>query len=79
MSSFENGRVFFDGDASDLAFRAGQCLEKLLLSRGLERARSSQSMTVAADEIKAALDEGVLVELRRALDERAQEESRKVA
>lgn len=79
MSHIENPRVFIDGDASDLAFRAGQCLERLLLARGLERARASQSTTVAAVDIKSTLDDGVLAELRKSLDEPAPEESRMVA
>ena len=64
MSSLENGRILFDGDASTLAFRAGQVVERLLLQRGLERARSSESPIVTADTIEACINEFSLDDLR---------------
>ena len=79
MSTLENGRILFDDAAGTLAFRAGQLVEKLLLRRGLELTRSSDSLIVTADTIEACINESLLEDLRGHLDERAEQESRKVA
>jgi hypothetical protein len=79
MSPLENGPIYFDADASTLAFRAGQLVEKLLLDRGLELSRSSESSIVTAGTIEACIDESLLKDLRRHLNERAEQEPRKVA
>jgi hypothetical protein len=75
----ENDRVFFDVDASTLAFRAGQLLEKLLLDRGIEVARASQSVVVTSEDIQSCIDDSLLVQLREHLHERSEQESREVA
>ena len=79
MSALENDRIFFDADASTLAFRAGQLVEKLLLDRGLELARESQSAVVTPENIQSCLDDSLLEQLREHLHERGEQESRKVA
>ena len=79
MSTLADGRIFFNNDASTLAFRAGQLVEKLLLDRGLERTRSSDSSIVTADVIQACVDESLFEELKKHLHERAEQEPRKVA
>ena len=79
MSPLENGRIFFDADASTLAFRAGQLVEKLLLDRGLELTRSSQSSIVTPDTIESCINESLLEDLRNHLNERTEQESRNVA
>jgi len=79
MSPLENGRIFFDADASTLAFHAGQLVEKLLLNRGLELTRSSDSSIVTVDTVEACIDESLLEDLRRQLDERTEQEPGKAA
>lgn len=79
MSSLENARILFDPDAGTLAFRAGQLVEKLLLDRGLEVARSSQASIVTPGAIESCINDSLLEDLRKHLNERAEQESRKVA
>ncbi len=79
MSPLENDRVFFDADASTLAFRAGQLVEKLLLDRGLKLASESDSRIVTSDNIQSSIDASLLEQLRKHLDERSEHESRDVA
>lgn len=79
MSPLENARILFDANASNLAFRAGQLVEKLLLDRGLEVARSSQASIVTRDTIESCINDSLLEDLRKQLNERAEQESRKVA
>lgn len=79
MSTLENGRILLDMEASNLAFRAGQFVEKLLRDRGIERTRSSESSVVRADAITACIDESLLEELRTHLNERTEQEPRNAA
>jgi hypothetical protein len=79
MSPLENDRILFQADASTLAFRAGQFVEKLLLTRGLQSARESQSALVTVENIQSCIDHSLLEQLTEHLHERAEQESRKVA
>ena len=79
MSETDPHQVFFDFHASDLAFRAGQLVEKLLLDRGLDQASKSQSSIVTPDDIQSGIDNSLLDQLRKGLRERVEQESRKVA
>ncbi len=79
MSPLENDRILFDVDASTLAFRVGQLVEKLLLDRGLELARESESSIVTVENVKSCIDDSLPEQLRKRLHERDEQESRKVA
>lgn len=79
MTTLEDNRIWLDLEASNLTFRAGQFLEKLLRDRGIERTRSSESSVVRADAIRACIDESLLEELRKHLNERTEQESRNAA
>lgn len=79
MPVTDHDRICFDFHASDLAFRAGQVVEKLLLDRGLEQARKCQSSIVTPEDVESGIDDSLLDHLRKHLHERAEQESRKVA
>ena len=79
MSPTENPRIAFDADASTLAFRAGQFVERLLLERGLEVASSSQMSVVTSEAIQSSMDDSLLDDLRKHLNGQVEQQSRKVA
>ena len=79
MSTVEDRRILLDLEASNLAFRAGQFLEKRLRDRGIDRTRSSGSSVVRVDAIRTCLDESLLEELRTHLNERPEQEPRNAA
>jgi len=66
MSSTVDESVVVASHASDLAFRVGQLVERLLVDRGIELARESGSPIVTAEHVESCLDQ-VLVDplLRR--------------
>jgi hypothetical protein len=79
MSPLENGRIFIDTDASTLAFRVGQLVEKLLMDRGLKLARAAQTSVITADDIESSIDDSLLEDLKKHLNEPAEQESREAA
>jgi len=79
MTTLEDNRIWLDLESSNLAFRAGQFLERRLVDRGIERTRSSESSVVRADAIRTCMDESLLEELRTFLNERTEQESRNAA
>jgi hypothetical protein len=79
MPPLENDHIYFDDDAGEYAFRAGQLLEKILLERGLDMARKSQVAIVRSETIELCVDQLLLDQLRKQLHERAKQGSRKVA
>ena len=79
MSSVANDRILLEMSASTLAFRAGQLVEKLLIQRGIEVARDSNSPVVKAEYIRSCIDDFLLQQLRQQLNERDGKESRTVA
>lgn len=71
--------TYIDNAAGDLAFHAGQLVEKLLLDRALTMSRTSATSIVTADILQACIDESLVEDLRKHLHERAEHESRKIA
>jgi len=56
MSRTEENRILLDVKATDVAFRAGQSLEQLLLDRALEVARQAGATVVTAKHVESCLD-----------------------
>ncbi|HEV3344483.1 MAG TPA: hypothetical protein VG125_29170 [Pirellulales bacterium] len=79
MSSAGNDHVLVHAEASTIAFRAGQRFEELLLERGAEIARRSQSPVVGAEHVLSGLDGSLFEQLKQFLDEQPKQRSRKVA
>ena len=90
MTSTVNDPVVLDSYASNLAFRVGQLVERLLVDRGIELARKSSSTIVTAEQVESCLDQVLFEHLLRRVresshgepggEERAgKEESRKAA
>lgn len=69
MTTIEKNRVLIDADASDLAFAAGQALEKCLIDAGVREAQSRAQCTVTSEMIAACLSVLSLSELQGQLDE----------
>ncbi len=69
MSSIANESVVVDSDASNLAFRAGQLVESLLVDRGIELARRSGSSIVTAEYVESCLDQVLFDHLLRRVRE----------
>jgi hypothetical protein len=47
-------RVLIAGDASDLAFRIGQAVQKNLMRKAIEHATNRKGDTVVVDDVEAA-------------------------
>lgn len=69
MSSAVNESVVVESLASNLAFRVGQLVERLLVDRGIELARESGSLTVSADHVESCLDQALFDHLLRRVRE----------
>ncbi len=69
MSSTVNDPVVVDRGASNLAFRAGQLVESLLVDRGIELARKSGSSIVTAEHVESCLDQVLFDHLLRRVRE----------
>jgi hypothetical protein len=63
MSLALNDRVVVDIAASNLAFRAGQVVERLLLERSIELTSRSGSSTVTAEHVESCLDHTIVGQL----------------
>jgi hypothetical protein len=61
--------VVVDSAASELAFRAGQLVESLLVNRGMELARNSGSSIVTAENVESCLDQVLFDHLLRRVRE----------
>ena len=70
MSTLANGRVLLDAGASDLAFRAGQLVEEILVERGVEVARQAGTSVATIDHIQSCVDGALLNQLRERLGNR---------
>lgn len=79
MSTATDDTVRFQLGASEFAFKAGQFVEHLLLERGLKAARDENSPVVTVHAIRSCVNEDLLEDLRKHLDERAEQESRSAA
>ena len=79
MSKSVSNPILFDSDAGAVAFRAGQLVEKLLLDRALKRAGESGASIVKPEIIEACIDESLLDDLKRHLNEQTEREAQKVA
>ena len=69
MSSTVNDSVVVDSHASNLAFRAGQLVERLLVDRGIELAGNSGSLIVTAEHVESCLDQVLFDNLLRRVKE----------
>jgi hypothetical protein len=79
MSAVAEDGVLIDVPASTLAFRAGQVVEGLLLDRGAEVARRAGGTVVRVEHVRPCIDETLLDQLRKQLDEQAERGSRDAA
>jgi hypothetical protein len=79
MSVIPDDRLMISRGASDVAFRMGQIVEKLLLDRATALARKSDAPIVAAEHVRSCLDDVLLDHLRKHLDERGEPDSREAA
>lgn len=68
MASATADRVLVGEHASRFAFRAGQAVERLLLERGMERARQTGSPIVTAEHVERSLDAQFYEQLVRAIN-----------
>ena len=69
MAATVSDPVLVSSDASNLAFRAGQLFECLLVDRGIEAAHNSGSSIVTADHLESCLDQVLFDHLFRRLRE----------
>lgn len=69
MSSAVTESVVVECRASDLAFRVGQLVERLLVDRAIELAIESGSPMVTADRVESCLDEALFNHLLRRVRE----------
>lgn len=79
MSESVSNSIVFDSDACAIAFRAGQLIEQLLLARAYERASDSDASIVKPQIIEACIDESLLDDLKRHLNEQPEQAAQKVA
>jgi hypothetical protein len=79
MATVANNSIGIAINAYDLAFRAGQVLQTLLLDRGAEFARQAGSSVITPEHVRASIDEIPIDQLRVKLDERPAEASGKAA
>lgn len=75
MATTSGDRVFVSEGASDLAFRAGQALERLLLHRALDFARNSGSPIVTVEHLERSFDADLHEQLGRAIKACGHDES----
>ena len=75
MSINKDEQILLDLNASDLAFHVGQIFEKLLLDRGMEKAKAAQTAFVTIEHVESSIDESIIEELRRKLNERKKQEA----
>jgi len=73
MSTLETTRVLIDSNASTLAFRAGQALERLLVDRAIAAARDAGATVVTTDHIQSCIDSSLFAQVRIELNEDAHE------
>lgn len=76
MSAVRDDRVLIDGAASNVAFRAGQFVERLLLNRGIQLARASDSSIVTVEDVRSCVDDALVEELKKHLDEEQRNSAR---
>jgi hypothetical protein len=69
MSSTVDDSVVVDSHATNLAFRAGQLFERLLVDRGVELASNSGSSIVTAEHVESCLDQVLFDHLLRRMRE----------
>jgi len=69
MSVAVNESVVVESRASDLAFRVGQMVERLLVDRAIELAMESGSPMVTANHVESGLDQALFDHLLRRVRE----------